>query len=964
MADGRITIDTKIDTNGITTGTDKIMASLGRMAKEAGRLKQTVADSFSAQAGSVMKSVKANKEQRKAIDEVNQAQEELSGQQAPTEEYKRLLSAMGEVEQSIKKITDQQQEWLDIGFPVDSEAFATSDAKLEKLYSTMKKLKIQQEEMIANSTAFIGANSSEAPVTLPASANEADGMVKIFERLKAKAAEYGTALNSSSGNVNSFKATMGGLAIVLTRTIPILGKFAGMMGKGIFTGMISGLKNLSKAAEKASIKLAQLVGRGIVGGLKKITAGIFGLNKATNKSTAGFGSSLKTLIKYGLGIRGLYALIGKLRSALQEGFRNLAQYSSNTNAAISGLMSSLTQCKNALATAFDPILQAVAPALNYMISLVTAAATAVAQLIAILTGKGTFIKATKVQQDYAKSLEGTGSAAKGAGEDAEGALAPFDKLNVMAEEAASGGSGGGGGGSALSPSDMFETVKVGDSFKEFADLFKKHDWKGIGEYVAGQINQGLQKIYDVINWNNVGPKITYFVNAFSDTFNSLVDKLDWDLLGRVIGAGVNDVVNTLNLLYDKIDWENLGKKLAEGANGLVDEINWNEIGRLLVQKFNAAVKTLYGFVTEFDWEKFGKSIGESLNGAISSIDPKLWADALSGLVKGIFDAIIEFLNETDWQEIGNKIADFIGGIDYAGISDKLFEGIGAALASLAEFIWGLVEAAWDKVVTWWKENAYEDGKFTMQGLLDGILEGLKNIATWIREHIFNPIIKGFKNAFGIHSPSTVMKEMGGYLIDGLKQGISDFIPSLMDKFSEIKQKISNVWEEVRRSTSEKWEGIKGIVSDAISFIERLIDSAMDAINNLLGKTEKLEKNTNGPIGQLTSGPHKLTGRSISTMSFVPTSEPIHLPRLASGTVVPPRAGEFAAILGDNQRETEIVSPLSTMKQALKEGLEEFGGIGGGDIIAYIYLDGKELGRSMVKFTREEKTRTGRNPLLV
>lgn len=964
MADGRITIDTKIDTNGITTGTDKIMASLGRMAKEAGRLKQIVADSFSSQADNITKSVKANKEQRKAIEEVNQAQEELSGQQAPTEEYKRLLSAMGEVEQSIKKITDQQQEWLDIGFPVDSEAFATSDAKLEKLYSTMKKLKIQQEEMIANSTAFIGANSSEAPVTLPASANEAEGMVKIFERLKAKAAEYGTALNSSSGNVNSFKATMGGLAIVLTRTIPILGKFAGMMGKGIFTGMISGLKNLSKAAEKASIKLAQLVGRGIVGGLKKITAGIFGLNKATNKSTAGFSSSLKTLIKYGLGIRGLYALIGKLRSALQEGFRNLAQYSSNTNAAISGLMSSLTQCKNALATAFDPILQAVAPALNYMISLVTAAATAVSQLIAILTGKGTFIKATKVQQDYAKSLKATGGAAKGAGEDAEGALAPFDKLNVMAEEAASGGSGGGGGGSALFPSDMFETVKVGDSFKEFADLFKKHDWKGIGEYVAGQINQGLQKIYDVINWNNVGPKITYFVNAFSDTFNSLVDKLDWDLLGRVIGAGVNDVVNTLNLLYDKIDWENLGKKLAEGANGLVDEINWNEIGRLLVQKFNAAVKTLYGFVTEFDWEKFGKSIGESLNGAISSIDPKLWADALSGLVKGIFEAIIEFLNETDWQEIGNKIADFIGGIDYAGISDKLFEGIGAALASLAEFIWGLVEAAWDKVVTWWKENAYEDGKFTMQGLLDGILEGLKNIATWIREHIFNPIIKGFKNAFGIHSPSTVMKEMGGYLIDGLKQGISDFIPSLMDKFSEIKQKISNVWEEVRRSTSEKWEGIKGIVSDAISFIERLIDSAMDAINNLLGKTEKLEKNTNGPIGQLTSGPHKLTGRSISTMSFVPTSEPIHLPRLASGTVVPPRAGEFAAILGDNQRETEIVSPLSTMKQALKEGLEEFGGIGGGDIIAHIYLDGKELGRSMVKFTREEKTRTGRNPLLV
>ena len=34
---------------------------------------------------------------------------------------------------------------------------------------------------------------------------------------------------------------------------------------------------------------------------------------------------------------------------------------------------------------------------------------------------------------------------------------------------------------------------------------------------------------------------------------------------------------------------------------------------------------------------------------------------------------------------------------------------------------------WTSGVGWWKEVAYEDGKFTLQGLLDGILEVFKEI---------------------------------------------------------------------------------------------------------------------------------------------------------------------------------------------------------------------------------------------
>ena len=60
---------------------------------------------------------------------------------------------------------------------------------------------------------------------------------------------------------------------------------------------------------------------------------------------------------------------------------------------------------------------------------------------------------------------------------------------------------------------------------------------------------------------------------------------------------------------------------------------------------------------------------------------------------------------------------------------------------------------------------------------------------------------------------------------------------------------------------------------------------------------------------------------------MPKIPEVHIPKLATGTVVPANYGNFLATLGDNKREPEVVSPLSTMKQAFKEAMSEsnFGG---------------------------------------
>ena len=93
-------------------------------------------------------------------------------------------------------------------------------------------------------------------------------------------------------------------------------------------------------------------------------------------------------------------------------------------------------------------------------------------------------------------------------------------------------------------------------------------------------------------------------------------------------------------------------------------------------------------------------------------------------------------------------------------------------------------------------------------------------------------------------------------------------------------------------------------------------------------------------------------------------ETISLPRLATGTVVPANYGEFKAILGDNKREPEIVSPLSTMRQAVREELNANGGSGGRIIRIQniLNLDGKVIYQSVVDYNEAEIDRTGNNPL--
>lgn len=544
-----------------------------------------------------------------------------------------------------------------------------------------------------------------------------------FDRNTARIAEINAELKEYQKEVSNAETKSGPLASMCEKLDKMSRKLA---QKGI-NRLKSSMKSLIRTVEKLSMKLLKLSANSIAGGIRKISAGIFGIHKSTNKSTSSIGTvtkAIKTLLKYSIGIRSLYVLVNKLRSAAVEGFKNLAQYSGTTNNSISMLMSSLTQLKNALAAAFNPILTVVAPILTKFINLISQALTYVGMFFGALTGQKTFTKAIGVQQDYAASLDKTADSAKKAEKALEGYLSPIDEINNYDDGSDSSSADGGNGYTGLTPDQMFEEVPIKNSIKGIADkirkLIQQEDWEGLGKFMAQCINKGLKHVYDAISWKKVGPKIIKFCDAFTRSFNSLADNIDWDLAGRTLGAGITTLVRTFNRLTDPstgIKFESLGKGISMGLRGMINEVPWTEFGNALGNNFMIAWRLFDGFVHDMarknnagitGWQELGTAVADAMNGAFDKVEFSDVADSLATGLNGAFDSLYQFAIDFEWTDLAEDIADGIN----TYISEFKWKENGQKLeVFLDNLCSSLVEMA-EK--TDWEELGYEIGTFLSQ----------------------------------------------------------------------------------------------------------------------------------------------------------------------------------------------------------------------------------------------------------
>ena len=597
-------------------------------------------------------------------------------------------------------------------------------------------------------------------------------------------------------------------------------KNAGKLGLSFAKLSIKGLSKLPQIA-KASVNAFKVLGSVISKAKDKLGL----LQKDSNK-----GMSWKKMIGSSILFSTVFGAISQIKEAIKAGSDNLVQYSSAYNKSISGMVTSLLYLKNAWAAAFAPIVNVVAPYISKFLDMLAGALNAVGQFMGSLTGKSKVVQAKKAWFDYGKSLESTGNSASKTGDklkkakkdakDLTNYTLGIDELHVIQPSSDSANQDSGSEKyTGPSPSEMFETSSIDKNVSDFAkkvkDAWKKADFTEIGSIVGTKLKNSL----DGIDWNpiqetaeKIGKSFGTFINGFVE-----VDGLG-ESIGNTIGEAFNTGLDLANSFLDSTKWDEVGKFIGDGANGAVNTVNWTGIGHFIAQKWNAIFATIGEAARTFDWSNFGKSLSDSLNQFISDFNWSENGARLGDLVKGVLDTLIQFLENTNWQELGNGIADFIGSIDWSGILTRLAEGIGAALGGLAALLWGLIEDAWKTAVNWWKDTAFEDGHFTIEGLFKGIADALSNVGAWIINHIFTPFITGFKEAFGIHSPSTIMAEQGGYIMAGLYNGVVSNLAKVLKFFGELKDQIVDKFSDVGEWFGDKFGAARKAVTDKFSDI--------------------------------------------------------------------------------------------------------------------------------------------------
>ncbi len=627
----------------------------------------------------------------------------------------------------------------------------------------------------------------------------------------------------------------------------------------------------------------------------------------------------------------IYQGISKIFDSIKDGMQNLARASPETNASLSMLMTSLIYLKNTLATAFEPILNIVAPILSHFINILALVTDKIAQFMSALTGNGVYKKSVKVQQDYADSIADSTSAVEDntkATEENQKNIAGYDELNVMQDNSTSDKAKG--GKNEISPSDMFTTATVSNGISGFANqlksLFEAQNFKGIGKLIGDKINGALSNI----NWNKIRSTSKKWAHNIAEFLNGAISGIDWNLVGTTIGNGLMVAFGFLYTFFATFNFEQLGVNVANALNGIFNSIDWAIIGGVFGSVIQSIISTGIGFVTAFDWIAAGLSLSDAVNNFFDEIDWGMAAQTVSEGIKGLLSTITTFFAETNWEQIGNDIGTFIANIDWLGILLKILQAIGSIFSAATDIIKGVIQKC--------PLLAFPLAPFLGLILIGDLLQGDFGILKWAGD-----LWNGVKNTI-----CSVFAPIGDFFA-GVWDGIKNTFGSVANWFKNV---FSAAWQAVKNVFSAGGRIFEGIKESLANVFTNVVNGLIDGINWVIAKPFE---GINWALDRI---------KNVEIVGWKPFDwiQPLdipQIPKLATGTVVPANYGEFLAVLGDNKREAEIVSPISAMKQAMSEVLAEFGSFGGnGDINLTINLDGEPIFRDVIKRNNAHKKRHG------
>ena len=419
---------------------------------------------------------------------------------------------------------------------------------------------------------------------------------------------------------------------------------------------------------------------------------------------------------------------------MKAGFVALAQEYEPFNEALSSMMDASTQLRNNLVSAFQPLINAIAPAAVNAISAIADVAEKTAQAIAAMTGQDYYVKLTSEAQDFAK-----------ANEEAKNSLAGFDKFNTI-------GSTGGKNGEKFKteveeipvPESMKKWKQIGDGIKEVfkgighviesiigkfkkwlgladnADAFKTiGDWlKGAGQWIQKN-SDGIAKWVIAIGAAKLALNI--LVGGFLKIYNMVKTIKD---IKSVFGIGkavtsATTTAGTSAATGGLLTKAATGLKTALAGAGTVLKTKLAAAGTFFSAKATAAGTALKGAGTVVSGKLAAIGGGSALAGGATVGGTVAGA---AGVLSGLFDTVKAIRAEgKERSEYGWSAASKIGMV---GTGAGIGAAIGSIIPGLGTAVGAAVGAGIGGIGALWKGK--DVGKFISDKVYDNKRSGVMN----------------------------------------------------------------------------------------------------------------------------------------------------------------------------------------------------------------------------------------------
>ena len=305
-------------------------------------------------------------------------------------------------------------------------------------------------------------------------------------------------------------------------------------------------------------------------------------------------------------------------------------------------------------------------------------------------------------------------------------------------------------------------------------------------------------------------------------------------------------------------------------------------------------------------------------------------DLINGIV-GILPQLIEILTTSVIPQLLTAFVSII-----QALVDALPQLIDAIVAALPTLIPALMDAGGQLLI----------------GLLEGMLALVSSIPD-ILKAVFEGIVGGIKQMFGIHSPSTVMMEVGRFIMEGLINGIKALLEKLkslantlknavVEKFNQLKDKAVQIWENLKSGVTEKITNMKNkaveIFGNIKSKATEIFNQVKSAIETPINKARDIVKDAIEKIKGFFNFEFKWPNLKLPHFGISPSGWKIGdllegvIPKLSiqwyakGGIMKRPTLFDYNPATGEakvgGEKGAEAIAPIDTLQAYIKAAVSE------------------------------------------